>query len=73
MYIYVYILNQHTMNRWMILADGQFKRGQAGRNHFNSKNRRWKRQAKRAKVLSTSTQSKKLRQLIPYFKKKYMK
>ena len=55
----------------MVMANGQFKRGQAGRNHFNRKMRVCKRKEKKYKVLANPTQRKKLRRLIPYFRKRY--
>jgi ribosomal protein L35 len=59
--------------RWMVMGNGSFKRGQAGRNHFNMKMSSVKRRSKKVKVISTPMQTKKLKKLLPYFKKKYMK
>jgi ribosomal protein L35 len=59
--------------RWMVMGDGSFKRGQAGRNHFNMKMSSVKRRSKKVKVVSTPMQTKRLKKLLPYFKKKYMK
>lgn len=65
--------HQGAAARWMILANGLFKRGQAGRNHFNSKNRAWKRASKRDLIVSTSMQARRLKKLLPYFKRRYSK
>lgn len=65
--------HQGAAARWMVMGDGTFKRGQPGRNHFNSKMRSVKRRAKKSKIISNSTQTRRLKKLLPYFKKKYMK
>jgi ribosomal protein L35 len=65
--------HQGAAARWMILATGLFKRCQAGRNHFNSKHRAWKRASKRDRIVSTSMQARRLKKLLPYFKRRYSK
>jgi ribosomal protein L35 len=59
--------------RWMVMGDGLFKRGQAGRNHFNRKMSSDKRRSKKVKVISTAMQTRRLKKLLPYFKKRYSK
>ncbi|KAL2919979.1 hypothetical protein HK105_200045 [Polyrhizophydium stewartii] len=70
-----YKLKNHkgAIARWLLVGRGMFKRAQAGRVRVNSLRRRWKRVAKRKRVLANSTQRKLLRKLIPYHKKRYLK
>ena len=65
--------HQGAAARWMVMGDGLFKRGQPGRNHFNSKMRSVKRRSKKSKIISNPTQTRRLKKLLPYFKRKYMK
>ena len=65
--------HQGAAARWMVMGNGVFKRGQPGRNHFNSKMRSVKRRAKKSKIISNSTQTRRLKKLLPYFRRKYMK
>ncbi|TPX36191.1 hypothetical protein SmJEL517_g01605 [Synchytrium microbalum] len=65
--------HQAAVKRWIVMANGMFKRAQAGKRHLNSKMRAWKRKAKRRRVLATGTQRRMLRRLVPYYRKRYMK
>ncbi|TPX43982.1 hypothetical protein SeMB42_g04483 [Synchytrium endobioticum] len=65
--------HQAAVKRWIVMADGMFKRAQAGKRHLNSKMRAWKRRAKRRRVLANSTQRKMLRRMVPYWRKRYMR
>jgi ribosomal protein L35 len=55
------------------VGHGQFLRKQAGTNHYNRKMSASKRYKKKMKVLANVQQRNLLRQLVPYWKKKYMK
>ncbi|KAJ3117722.1 hypothetical protein HDU96_005852 [Phlyctochytrium bullatum] len=65
--------NRAAVSRWLLMGSGYFKRAQAGARHLNRKNRRWKKKAKRFRVTANSAQSKLLKKLIPYWRRKYMR
>lgn len=69
-----YKLKNHNgaASRWLLIGKGgQFIRKQAGANHFNRKFSARKKYEKKKLVVANVQQKKLLKQLIPYFKKKY--
>ncbi|ORY43322.1 hypothetical protein BCR33DRAFT_738613 [Rhizoclosmatium globosum] len=75
-----YKLKNHrgALTRWLIKSPSYkrgpvFKRAQAGTSHLNRKNRSWKTRSKRRRVEANAQQTKLLRRLIPYHRKKYMR
>ncbi|KAI8896662.1 hypothetical protein BC833DRAFT_621908 [Globomyces pollinis-pini] len=67
-----YKLKNHkgALARWLIVGNNHFKRSKCGRSHLNRKNTTEKKKRRRVRLLATTVESRLLRHLIPYYKRK---
>lgn len=62
-----------AVSRWIVLSNDRFARRQAGRGHGNFSMRTRTRLAKRRRVLAHGWHIERLKRLMPYFRKRYMR